>query len=116
MSWHRIEREQRPRGRRTCDGWRRATSRLTSCCANVPRSSVAPSSFPPLSGRADAAIDRLADTAMTPSGYQSLVDRVAAGPSRLQPTAWAPELVNLLAGTSCTPPGTATARPWSAAR
>lgn len=104
MPWHTIEREQlaealsavAPDAPTLCEGWQ-----ARHLAAHVVLREHSPVvglalAVPPLSGRAESAIDRLADESRAPGDYAQLVDRVAAGPSRLHPIAWAPELMNLL--------------------
>lgn len=104
MPWHTIEREQlsealsavAPDAPTLCEGWQ--ARHLAAHIVLRERDPLVGLALvvPALSGRAESAIDRLADRSATPGAYQDLVDRVAAGPPKLHPIAWAQELVNLV--------------------
>src|SRR3954466_1236314 len=103
MTWHQIERAQLaqalldvpPDAPTLCEGWQarhlaahvvlRESSPLVGAGIVVPA----------LAGRAERAIQELADQVTGEGAYRDLVARVAAPPAAWHPMSWAGEPVNL---------------------
>lgn len=104
MTWHEVGRAELAEALRAvppdaptlCEGWQ--ARHLAAHVVLREHSAVvgAGVAVPALSGRAEAAIERLADAAATEGAYRDLVTRVATTPARWHPMSWAGELANVV--------------------
>lgn len=104
MTWHEIERAQlaqalldvTPDAPTLCEGWQ--ARHLAAHIVLRERSPMVGAGIvvPALSARAEAAIERLADTAATEGAYRDLVARVADKAARWHPGTWAPDSTNVI--------------------
>ena len=104
MTWPEIERAQlaealldvTPGAPTLCEGWQ--ARHLAAHVVLRERSAVVGIGIavPALSGRAEAAIAKLADQAATEGAYRDLVARVADSPARWHPASWLPDAANVI--------------------
>jgi len=104
MTWHEIERAQlaqalldvAPDAPTLCEGWQ--ARHLAAHVVLRERSTLVAAgiAMPALSARTEAAIERLAGTAVTEGAYRDLVARVADRPPRWHPGTWAAESTDVI--------------------
>ncbi|MFC0714551.1 TIGR03085 family metal-binding protein [Cellulomonas biazotea] len=104
MTWHQVERAQLaqaleavpPDAPTLCEGWQ--ARHLAAHVVLREHSAVVGAGLvvPAFAARAEAAIERLADSAANEGSYRDLVARVAAPPPGWHPMSWAGELTNVV--------------------
>ncbi|MFS0702291.1 TIGR03085 family metal-binding protein [Cellulomonas sp. 179-A 4D5 NHS] len=104
MTWHTLERRELaqaltdagPEAPTLCEGWQ--ARHLAAHVVLREGSLVVPAGLavPPLAGRAERAIEDLAQAGLSEGGFRDLVARVAAEPPAWHPMTWAGDAANLV--------------------